>query len=114
MGAVSWSSGFALLPRAFWPFSEPLLVGGGFVTVGILGLFLPQARMRTSSLWLPIGIHSGLVFAKMGLNKLTRRLEDMMPWFGSDVTVGLGSIATLLFLWFMIWFIFLRGQFDSN
>ena len=33
---------------------------------------------------------------------------------GSDVTVGLGSIATLLFLWFMIWFIFLRGQFDSN
>jgi len=28
--------------------------------------------------------------------------------------VGIGSIATLLFLWFMIWFIFLRGQFDSN
>jgi membrane protease YdiL (CAAX protease family) len=111
---VHWYSGFEILPGAFWQFSEPLLIVGGFVTVGILGLILAHATIRTSSLWLPIGIHSGLIFGKMGLNKLTRRLEEMMPWFGSDLTVGIGSIATLLFLWFMIWFIFLRGQFDSN
>ena len=111
---VHWYSGFEILPGAFWQFSEPLLIFGGFVTIGILGLLLAHATIRTSSLWLPIGIHSGLIFGKMGLNKLTRRLEDMTPWFGGDVTVGIGSIATLLFLWFMIWFIFLRGQFDSN
>jgi len=113
IGAVHWYSGFEILPRAFWQFSEPLLIAGGFVTVGILGLILAHARMRTSSLWLAIGIHSGLIFAKMGLNKLTRRLEDMTPWFSGDITVGIGSIATMLFLWFMIWFIFLRGQLDS-
>jgi membrane protease YdiL (CAAX protease family) len=112
--AVHWYSGFEILPGAFWQFSEPVLIFGGFVTIGILGLILAHATIRTSSLWLPIGIHSGLIFGKMGLNKLTRRLEDMTPWFGGDVTVGIGSIATLLFLWFMIWFIFLRGQFPSN
>lgn len=114
MNAVNWYSGFQLLPRAFWQFSDPLLVVGGFVTIGILGLILAHATMRTSSLWLAIGIHSGLIFGKMGLNKLTRRLGDMMPWFGDDVTVGIGSIVTLLFLWFMIWFIFLRAQPDST
>jgi CAAX protease family protein len=114
MNAVHWYSGFELLPRAFWQFSDPLLVAGGFVTIGILGLILAHATMRTSSLWLAIGIHSGLIFAKMGLNKLTRRLQDLTPWFGNDITVGVGSIATLLFLWFMIWFIFLRAQPDST
>ena len=113
-GAVHWYSGFEILPRAFWQFSEPFLVAGGFFTIGILGLILAHARMRTFSLWLAIGIHSGVVFGKMSLNKLTRRLEDMTPWFGGDITVGIGSIATMLFLWFMIWFIFLRGQFDST
>jgi uncharacterized protein len=114
MSAVHWYSGFEILPHVFWQFSEPLLIVGGFVTIGILGLILAHATMRTSSLWLAIGIHSGVVFGKMGLNKLTRRLEDMRPWFGGDVTVGIGSIAALLFLWFMIWFIFLRGQPDST
>jgi membrane protease YdiL (CAAX protease family) len=114
ISTVHWYSGFEILPHAFWQFSEPLLTLGGFVTIGILGLILAHATMRTSSLWLPIGIHSGVVFGKMGLNKLTRRLEEMAPWFGGDVTVGIGSIAALLFLWFMIWFIFLRGQSDST
>jgi uncharacterized protein len=112
--AVHWYSGFQLLPRTFWQFSDPLLVAGGFVTIGILGLILAHATIRTSSLWLAIGIHSGLIFGKMGLNKLIRRLGDMMPWFGNDITVGIGSIVTMLFLWFMIWFIFLRAQPDST
>jgi membrane protease YdiL (CAAX protease family) len=114
MSAVHWYSGFELLPRAFSQFADPLLIAGGFVAIGILGLILAHATVRTSSLWLAIGIHSGLIFGKMGFNKLTRRLEDMTPWFGNDVTVGIGSIVTLLFLWFMIWFIFLRGQADPS
>jgi membrane protease YdiL (CAAX protease family) len=114
MNSVSWYSGFEILPHALWRLSEPLLVAQGFLTIGILGLILAHATMRTSSLWLPIGIHSGVVFAKMGLNKLTKRLEDMAPWFGNDITMGIGSVAVLLFLWFMIWFIFLRNKFDST
>jgi membrane protease YdiL (CAAX protease family) len=111
---VSWSSGFELLPNAFWRFSDPLLVLGGFTSIGILGLLLAHATVRTSSLWLAIGIHSGLIFGKMGLNKVTKRIQDIAPWFGNDLTVGIGSILFLLFLWSIIWLVYLRGEPDSN
>jgi CAAX protease family protein len=111
---VRWYSGFELLPGAFWRFSDPLTVLGGFSTLGILGLLLAHATIRTSSLWLGIGIHSGLIFAKMGFNKITNRLDDVTPWFGGDITVGIGSILILVLLWFLIWIIYLRGQSDSD
>ena len=114
IASVNWYSGFELLPNAFWQFSDPLIVLGGFTTIGILGLMLAHATIRTSSLWLGIGIHSGLIFGKMGLNKVTKRLHDITPWFGSDITVGIGSILILLFLWAIIWLVYLRGESDSN
>ena len=109
---VTWYSGFELLPHTFWRFSDPLMVLGGFIAIGMLGLLLAHATIRTSSLWLGIGIHSGLVFSKMGLNKVTKRVQDLTPWFGSDITVGLGSILILLFLWSVIWLVYLRGEPD--
>jgi uncharacterized protein len=112
--AVSWYSGFELLPHTLWRFADPFIILGGFTAIGILGLLLAHATIRTSSLWLGIGIHSGLIFGKMGLNKITKRLQDLTPWFGSDITVGIGSILILLFLWSLIWLIYLRGEPDSN
>jgi uncharacterized protein len=111
---VSWYSGFELLPNAFWRFADPLIVLGGFISIGILGLLLAHATIRTSSLWLAIGIHSGLIFGKMGLNKVTKRVQDVTPWFGNDITVGIGSILILVFLWSIIWLVYLRGEPDSN
>jgi membrane protease YdiL (CAAX protease family) len=111
---VCWYSGFALLPNSFWRFADPLIVLGGFIAIGILGLLLAHATIRTSSLWLPIGVHSGLIFGKMGLNKVTKRLQDTTPWFGGDITVGIGSVLILLFLWSLIWLVYLRGEPDSN
>jgi membrane protease YdiL (CAAX protease family) len=109
---VTWYSGFELLAHTFWRFSDPWIVLGGFIAIGILGLLLAHATIRTSSLWLGIGVHSGLVFSKMGLNKVTKRVQDLAPWFGSDITVGLGSILILLFLWSVIWLVYLRGEPD--
>jgi membrane protease YdiL (CAAX protease family) len=111
---VRWSSGFELLPQAFWKFSDPLMVLGGFTTIGILGLLLAHATIRTSSLWLGIGIHAGLIFGKMGFNKVSKKLHDLTPWFGGDITVGIGSILILLLLWFLIWIVYLRGEPDSE
>ena len=111
---VSWYSGFELLPHAFWRFSDPLIVLGGFAAIGILGLLLAHATIRTSSLWLGIGVHSGLIFSKMGLNKITKRVQDATPWFSNDITVGIGSILILLVLWSLIWLVYLRGEPDSN
>ncbi len=108
--SVHWYSGFALLPQAFWRFSDTWAVLGGFVTLGVLGLILAHASVRTSSLWLGIGIHSGLIFAKMGFNKVARKLEDLTPWFSGDITIGIGSVLVMLFLWLLIWLIYLRGK----
>ena len=114
IAVVRWYSGFELLPHAFWRFSNPLLVLGGFTTIGILGLILAHATIRTGSLWLGIGVHSGLIFGKMGFNKVSKKLHDITPWFGSDITVGFGSILILLLLWFLIWIVYLRGEPDSE
>lgn len=114
IAVVQWYSGFELLPLAFWRFSDPLTVLGGFTTIAILGLMLAHATIRTCSLWLGIGVHSGLIFAKMGFNKITKKIQDVTPWFGGDITVGLGSVLVLLLLWFLIWVTYLRGKSDSE
>jgi uncharacterized protein len=114
IAVVHWYSGFELLPHAFWKFSDPLLVLGGFTTIGILGLILAHATIRTCSLWLGMGIHSGLIFGKMGFNKVAKKIHDSTPWFGGDITVGIGSVLVLLLLWFLIWTIYLRVEPDSN
>jgi uncharacterized protein len=112
--SVRWYSGFELLPHAFWKFSDPLMVLGGFSTIGILGLLLAHATIRTSSLWLGIGVHSGLIFGKMGFNKVTRKIQDITPWFGGDITVGIGSVLVLLLLWFLISIFYLCRECDSD
>jgi uncharacterized protein len=112
--AVRWYSGFELLPHAFGRFLDPWMVLGGFTTIAILGLLLAHATIRTCSLWLGIGVHSGLIFGKMGFNKVTKKIYDLTPWFSGDITVGIGSVLILLLLWFLIWVIYLRGESNSD
>jgi uncharacterized protein len=119
ISSVRWYSGFELIGKLFGRFADPLLVGGGFVTIFVLGLLLADSVVKTRSLWLPIGLHAGTVFGKMSFNKLTKQLTEAPPWFGPELTVGLGSVLTLLFLWFLVRLLFLRralspGTFSNN
>jgi hypothetical protein len=50
----------------------------------------------------------------MSFNKLTKQMAEAPPWFGPELTVGLGSVVTLLFLWFLIWLFFLRCAFPPR
>ena len=59
---------------------------------------------------LAIGLHGGLVFGKMGFNKMAKRVTDAMPWFGPDLTVGFGAVLVLLFVWLLTWYLFLRER----
>lgn len=93
---IDWLTGFRVLPSCFEKFAEPALLGAGFTTLFLLGWILGWATMRTRSLWIPIGLHAGLVFAKFGFGKLTKRsLDDTMPWIGADMIVGLGALAVV-------------------
>jgi uncharacterized protein len=100
---VTWSSGFALIPHAFWQFQEPLLVAGGFATIFLVGLIAGYARLRTNALWLSIGLHAGWIFGKMGFSKLTKRTGSAWPWFGNDLLVGLGPVCVVLLTGVVVW-----------
>jgi membrane protease YdiL (CAAX protease family) len=105
---ITWSSGFSLVPHVFWQFEQPKLLLGGFSTILLVGLILGFARMRTRSLWMPIGLHAGWIFGKMGFSKITKRAMEAWPWFGSDVLVGFGPVIALLLTWCIVW-IWLRN-----
>jgi membrane protease YdiL (CAAX protease family) len=93
---VAWHSGFALLPAAFHRFSEPLVLAGGFTTLFAMGWILGDTRLRTGSLWLPAGLHAGLIIGKMGFNKIAKRKGELPPWFTDDLLVGVGPLLAIL------------------
>ena len=105
---VTWHSGFDLLCQTLRHFADPWELACSSLPIFVLGLLLAHATVKTGSLWLPIGVHAGVVFTKMSFNKFTRHLNDLRPWFGSDLSGGLGAIATLLLLWLLLWLLF-RG-----
>lgn len=96
---VTWASGFVSIANAFHQFGQPLLLLAGFTTLFLIGWILADARLRTRSLWLPIGLHSGWIFASAIFNKLARREYEALPWLGRNLLVGLAPLAVALLSW---------------
>lgn len=107
--AVAWWSGFALVPRVFWQWGDLKLLLGGFSTIFLVGLILGFARMRTRSLWMPVGLHAGWIFWKMSFSKMSKRGAEDWPWFGRDMLIGLAPVLALLLTWAVVWF-WLRNE----
>lgn len=101
--AVTWFSGLELIPHAFWQFSQPLLLFGGFTTLFIAGLILGYARLRTRALWMPIGLHAGWIIGKMGLGRVADKTADAPPWFGPDFLVGIAPLLVLVLSACVVW-----------
>lgn len=94
----AWHSGFELLASTLGHFSNPLFFVTDFATLALLGLLLAYCRTRTFSLWLPIGIHAGLVFAlkTFSLTHNINPASPLHPWLiGMDLKSG---ILPLVFL----------------
>lgn len=100
--AVTWHSGFNSIANSFHQFADPLLLAGGFTTLFLVGCILAYARIRTHSLWLPIGLHSGWIFVSAGFGKLTRRVALILPWLGANLLVGLIPLAVGALTWLII------------
>jgi membrane protease YdiL (CAAX protease family) len=100
---VDWSAGFALVPRMFYQFSEPLLVLGGFGTLWVFGMVLGLAARRTGSLWLSVGIHAGLVFVKLVFGKGTDLVQVSLPWVGPELQIGLWPVLVLVLTGGVVW-----------
>ncbi len=99
---VTWASGFVSIGNSFSQFREPLLVLAGFTTLLLLGWILADARIRTRSLWLPIGLHSGWIFASALFSKIARREIIALPWLGKSLLIGIAPLCVALVTWAIV------------
>jgi membrane protease YdiL (CAAX protease family) len=101
-GVITWNSGFVSIANAFTQFGQPLLVLAGFTTLFLLGWILADARIRTRSLWLPIGLHAGWIFASAIFNKVARREMELLPWLGKSLLIGIAPLCVGLISWAIV------------
>jgi membrane protease YdiL (CAAX protease family) len=97
--AVNWSSGFVSIAHSFSQFSDPLLLAAGFLTLFAVGCILADARLRTRSLWLAIGLHAGWIFANGSFGRAAHRQLLALPWIGKDLLVGIVPLIIALASW---------------
>jgi membrane protease YdiL (CAAX protease family) len=100
--AVTWTSGFISLAHSFDQFGEPMLVVAGFITLFLIGAILAHARLSTRSLWLPIGLHAGWIFANGAFNKITHREIVALPWLGKSLLVGVVPLCVCFVSWILL------------
>jgi uncharacterized protein len=99
---VTWMSGLSSIAHSFRQFGNPLLVAAAFSTLFLLGVILADARVRTRSLWLPIGLHGGWILAR-GLFLLVARRELLiLPWLGKNLLVGIVPLALAGLSWILM------------
>jgi membrane protease YdiL (CAAX protease family) len=99
---VTWMSGFNSLAHAFVQFADPILVVAGFTTLFLIGWILADARLRTRSLWLPIGLHAGWILCSGAFNKIALRQLIVLPWLGKNLLVGIVPLAVACLTWLIM------------
>jgi membrane protease YdiL (CAAX protease family) len=99
---IGWLSGFELVPHAFHQFAEPPTILAGFGTLFALGWLCGDAVLRTRSLWMSAGLHTGVVFVKMTFAAVSKRNETHMPWIGPELQIGLVPVALFLLAWMIV------------
>ena len=97
--SVTWLSGFHSIANSFAQFADPMMVLASFTTLFLIGWILADARLRTRSLFLPIGLHSGWIFVAGVVGKMTKRQAIILPWLGSNLLTGLLPLALGLITW---------------
>jgi hypothetical protein len=100
--SVDWSSGFISVAHSFWQFGDPVLLAAGFLTLFVIGCILADARLRTRSLWLAIGLHAGWIFANGTFSKAAHREALALPWIGKDLLVGIAPLTIALASWLLV------------
>ncbi|MFM2241919.1 MAG: hypothetical protein RLZ97_774 [Verrucomicrobiota bacterium] len=70
-------AGFVLLGQILSRFLEPYELLARLAGLFVVGVILAVARLRTGSLWLPIGLHAGWVFAYQVFKSATWSVPDL-------------------------------------
>ena len=102
---VTWYSGFQSVAHSFVQFGDPVMVLAAFMTLFFIGCILANARLRTRSLWLPIGLHGGWILVAGVVGKMTKRQMEILPWLGPTLLIGLIPLLLAFCTWalMLVW-----------
>jgi membrane protease YdiL (CAAX protease family) len=95
---VEWHTGFWLLGQIFGQLGNVDFLLAELILLFWVGWVLGWARLKTGSLWLPIGLHAGWVFGIKLFSAGTRKvaaIDDMLPWAGPNLRVGFNSVVVV-------------------
>lgn len=101
----AWHAGFELVGMILRHFLSPLFIAGELLTLFAVGMALGWARLRTGSLWLPVGMHAGWIFAYKCFNMHHSVVEGhwLRPWLvGDSLRVGLLPVITVATTWLVL------------
>ena len=99
---VTWTSGLQSIADAFAGFGDPIMVLSAFATLFLIGWILADGRVLTRSLWLPIGLHAGWIFASGTFAWLVRRQIVALPWLGKNLLVGIIPLGLAGITWILM------------
>jgi len=99
---VTWTSGLQSIADAFAGFGDPIMVLSAFATLFLIGWILADGRVLTRSLWLPIGLHAGWIFASGTFAWLVRRQMVALPWLGKNLLVGIIPLGLAGITWILM------------
>jgi membrane protease YdiL (CAAX protease family) len=97
--AVHWSSGLSEIFSFAGSLPSVAVLAFGLASLFVAGWVLGQSAVRTRSLWLPIGLHAGLILGVQTKNLFLKpSVADAtghLPWVGPSLVSG--SVPTGLF-----------------
>jgi membrane protease YdiL (CAAX protease family) len=99
---VTWTSGLNSIAHSFGRVGDPMMLASVFATLFVFGCILAVARVRSHSLWLPIGLHAGLIFGSGTFSLLTHRQMLALPWVGKNLLVGIVPLGVAAVTWIMM------------
>lgn len=91
-------AGFQLLGSVLFNYTKPVFFVTDFATLFVVGMILAWCRVRTRSLWFPIGLHAGWILAFRCCTQFFDAVPGhfLHPWgIGSSIRSGLLPMLTL-------------------
>jgi len=97
-------SGVSAVGAAFMPIFHGEFLGGKGLNLFLLGLILGGLFLRSGSLWLNAGLHSGLILALLLFTGFTRPFEQPnLDYLGTDILSSPLTAVVLILLGLWLW-----------
>jgi membrane protease YdiL (CAAX protease family) len=105
---IEAGTGFWLVGEILRVFGDANFLLAECATLFLAGWILGEARLRTRSLWLPVGLHAGWIFGiglYAGLTRASKavRRDELLPWVGETLKSGLVPLAMLAVTGVVVW-----------